>query len=264
MRLTAGGRKIFTNSYVQNQLGKTDVKQLDRKSLGVLEDTKVNVGQEDDLATKQRVVPRAALGKTLPAAGGRWQSCLLGTVHRSGFPVSVTNILGRDLQCPFTSPPLPERFLRSEWDAVLTWCCACNRSNTCRDSAVPGLSLGTVRLLPSSTTQQWNPPSQPLPSTWRASWALPACPMCCCSCPRPDGPGELLLHFEMGLPCRSQMCWHSWLHQQPAFLHTVLCALQGWPWPRASLHIHSGVTWTTALSVHAGDQFGKEERPAPL
>lgn len=53
MRLTAGCRKIFTHTYVQNQLGKTAVKQFDaKKALGVLEDRKVNMSQQDDLDTK--------------------------------------------------------------------------------------------------------------------------------------------------------------------------------------------------------------------
>lgn len=71
VRLTAGGRKIFTHTYVQINLVKLLQSSLTEKALEVLEDTKVNIGQQDDLATKQRVVPRAALGKTLPAAGGR-------------------------------------------------------------------------------------------------------------------------------------------------------------------------------------------------
>lgn len=138
----------------------------------------------------------------------------------------------------------------------LTRCCPCYGSNTCRDSAVPGLSLGTVRLLPSISPSNGTHLPSLIMSTWTLSSASISHVLLLLSL---TGRARWVLYLQVGLPCSFQTCWDIWLHQQPAFSRTMMFALRADPGPvQECTSILAGTSWAAALSAHVAVWQGRE------
>lgn len=211
--------------------------------------------------TQNRVVLRAALGKTLPEAGGRWHITAARLCTQIWVPSKCHEHTGESSSVSLHHPTTPRMIFEIEWDAVLD----------------PVLSLQWIQYLQGQCcarsitrvsltfAKQYYLALEPtFPASIHAPGHYPGLcqhiPMCCCSCPQQDGPGEYYA-FRWASPAASRCAgaFDSISSQHSHGWCCVLCRADPGP-------ILAGISWAAALSVHVGvpGQFGKGERPSKL